>query len=365
MRLISVEEISGYKILPFNLYNENKEIILSAGEAITPGKLLKLRYVASLYTDAMEELDEEYTEIAEEEDLEEEISLDEIQVTEERREKSKGKSIQEYEEDLEKSREIPDLDEDDNSRFPFEMTTYENEMSCIPVKAQLDIKNEYKKAIKTVMKAGPQESKDIYFDIRDLIVEETLSTIDDLIYKSQLKVYGDYNYTHGINVSVLSTALAYKLKLTDAQIKDVALAAMLHDIGKLRIPRDIVDKQSLSSKESKLVQLHPQVGYRILKKEMNLSESVALVALEHHERNDGSGYPYGISGEQISLLSQIVMICDAYDNLTSNRGIIKVRNAKEAVKALLDGGSRWFTPSILYTFVYMSNYNDSLPLAPQ
>ena len=384
MRLISVEEISSYKILPFDLYNENEEIILRAGEEITPGKLLKLRYVSSLYADSTEELEEdviEYQDVESEQDIieestdEDEIYLEEIQIKEPKRRKSqtkpkdpeKEKLAQEYEKKLEETKHKLDYEEGDDepkSSIPFEHITYENELSCIPVKSQLSIKNDYKRAINTVLRDSAEDSKDIYLDVRDQIVEETLLTIDDLIYKSQLKVYGEYNYTHGINVAVLSTALAYKLKLNDSQIKDVALAAMLHDIGKLKIPKEIVEKQTLTSKESKLIQLHPQVGYRILKKEMRLSESIALVALEHHEKNDGSGYPYGISGEQISLYSQIVMICDVYDNLTSNRGLIKVKNSKEAIKTILDGGSKWFTPWILYTFVYMSNYNDTLPLAP-
>jgi HD-GYP domain-containing protein (c-di-GMP phosphodiesterase class II) len=230
------------------------------------------------------------------------------------------------------------------------------------VESQSQIKKQFKRAFNLALNESMEQCKEIYCDVRDVIVEETLSAVNNIIYKSQLKVYGDYNYTHGLNVSISSTLLAHKLGLNDEKIKDIALAAILHDIGKTRIPADIISKPILTAKENKLLQLHPQIGYRIIKREMGLPEHIALVSLEHHEKNDGSGYPYGISSDLISLASQIIMVCDAFDNIISNRGTVKVKNGKEAMRMLLEHGSRWFTPNILYTFIYMSNYNDTLPI---
>lgn len=375
MRQISVEEISSYKKLPFNLYNENGEVIMSAGELITPGKLLKLRYIVNIFSDGDAEIDEiiesdKSLEDYAEEDEDQSIDLQRVQISESDETPEKDRNFPKGEEEDKQYRERENIDYEDNideddRYYPYEDSAYENKLSCLAVRTQQSIKNQFKKAVTSVAKDDIKKSKEIYIDTRDQVVEETLLVVDDLIYKSQLKVYGEHDYVHSLNVAILSTVLAHKLKLSEAQIKDIALAAMLHDIGKLRLPKDILDKQTLTTKESKLIQLHPQIGYRIIKKEMGLPENIAIVALEHHERNDGSGYPYGTSGELISLQSQIIMICDAYDNMTSNRGSIKVKNSKEAIKVLLDGGSRWFTPNILYTFVYMSNYDDNIPLAPQ
>ncbi len=172
-------------------------------------------------------------------------------------------------------------------------------------------------------------------------------------------MYGDYSYSHGINVAMLSTVLADKLKVGQNLIQEITLAAMLHDIGKFKLPKQVLDKSAPSPAETKLIQLHPRLGYKIIKDELNLSENIAKVALQHHERGDGSGYPYGLSGDRIAFESHIVMVCNIYDDLTSGKSPIKVRNSKEAIKILLEIGSKWFRTDVLYTFVHMTNYNDN------
>jgi HD-GYP domain-containing protein (c-di-GMP phosphodiesterase class II) len=173
---------------------------------------------------------------------------------------------------------------------------------------------------------------------------------------------GEYDSVHNANVSILSALLAAKLDMTEAEINDVALAAMFHDIGKTRIPVDVLKKTNPSTAEVKLIKLHSQMGYKILKREMNMPEAICRVALEHHENNDGSGYPYGVSGDFISVYTQIVSVCNFYDSLTSDRGPVQVKNPKEAVKLMLEMGGKYFMPKVLYTFVHMSNFNDQTPI---
>lgn len=344
MKIVSVDELITQKILPFDLYNDDGDKIFNAGEVLTPGKLLQLRYISVLYRQEFED-EEEFEE-------EPEIYDEDSEEYETGRERPGNRAEDEdYNYTRTKEEKQRDLE-----------TEFENEICCIPVKIQKDIKNTYKKALDTNTQEGAIPNSVLYVDARDRIVDEVLPMIDEVVYKSQLKVYGDYDYSHGVNVSIFSTALAYKLKFNDTQIREIALAAMLHDIGKTRIPKEILDKNQLSVKETKLVQLHPQIGYKIIKKEMGLPDHIAKVALEHHERNDGSGYPYGISGDWISIPSQIIMVCDVYDALTSNRGHVKVKNAKEAMKVMMELGSKWFMPNVLYTFIHMSNYNDTTPL---
>ena len=91
---------------------------------------------------------------------------------------------------------------------------------------------------------------------------------------------------------------------------------------------------------------------------MGLPEEICLVALEHHENNDGSGYPFKLSGEQISELTRVVSLCSFFDDLTSNRTPYKVKNTKEALRVMLEVGTKKFLPELLYQFVNMYNYND-------
>ena len=399
MQVVSVDELVTQKILPFDLYNENGERIFSAGEILTPGKLLQLRYISVIYKEDEEESEvteddvdledlpedeadyddqtyieeEEDSEIADEEsepaDEESEFEDEESEFEDEESEfededliESEIKIVKpetKIKEKPIKSKEIK-KDKDKKESRPFEDII--NDSSCIRPKIQRDIKAVYVKAVETILENDPETKTKLYLEARDRIVDEIIPMVDEVFYRSQLKMLGPFDQSHGINVTILSTILGYKLKLSNSSIRDVALGAMLHDIGKTKIPQEIFLKQTPSVKDTKLIHLHPQIGYKILIKEMNLPEYIAKVALEHHERNDGSGYPYGISGDSISLLSQIVMVCDVYDTLTSNKGFIKVKNSKEALRAMLEKGSKWFIPDVLYTFIHMSNYNDLSPV---
>lgn len=331
MQLISLDELINIKILPFNIYNQNGDLIYTAGEILTPGKLLKLRYIPAIYKDeepqALEDAFEKIDEVEEVEVVEPEAEIEE-----------------------------PSLPEEKSQKL------YTNVKPIIkasmPERSKRTIKSLYTEALEMASDEESHDEAEIFVEVRDKIVEETLPLIDNIIYKSDLKVIGEYDKVHGVNVSILSAALAAKLKFNENQIKDVTLAALLHDIGMLKLPKDILDPP-FNNKKTRLLHLHPQIGYRMIKKDLGLPDYIAKVALEHHEKNDGSGYPFRISRDLISVLSQVVIVCNFYDELMSNKSSIKVKNAKEAIKKMMAIGSKSFTPSILYTFVYMSNYNDT------
>ncbi|MFA6990337.1 MAG: HD domain-containing phosphohydrolase [Candidatus Gastranaerophilaceae bacterium] len=162
--------------------------------------------------------------------------------------------------------------------------------------------------------------------------------------------------------SYLSTVLAQKLGFNQDEISEITLAGLLHDIGKTRLSKEVLNSTNLNPKNQKLYQLHSQVGYKILKNEMDMPENICKVALEHHEKNDGSGYPYGISGDLISRMTQIVSVCDLYDALVSGKASIKITTPKDAIKKIIEAGSSSFSPDILYTFVHMTSFNDNIPI---
>lgn len=335
MQVITVDEIVDKKILPFNLYNENGEKIFSVGEVLTPGKLLQLRHISVLYKD--EDNDETYESLQSSEDIP-------TIKTNNREKKAEDKKSEEYY--LNKQHEL--ITADINSLSPQSNTA----LSRV---TQNKLANIYETTLSAIN--SKTKTPSIFTEARDQLVENILPIVETITHKSKLKLEGKYEKTHGINVAILSIVLASKLKVKESMIGDIALAAMLHDIGKTRIPEEILNKVAPSNKELKIIQLHPQMGYKILKHDLEMPEHICKVALEHHEHSDGTGYPYGISGELISFPSQVVAICNLYDNLVSNKGPVRVANPKEATKHLLTK-TRLFHPEIVYTFIHMTCYND-------
>lgn len=337
MQLISVDELLNHKVLPFDIYNEKGGVIFSAGEILTPGKILQLKYIPKLY---IEDIEEELGDF-DEEDVE----------------------IFDEDEDFTDFKDQEDQEEPDPPKLNPAEAAYVKEIkkSVISEELKSKISNKYKEIMDCFIEDG-SEDPSLCLEVRDNIVDEIIPEVNKILYKSQLKIYGDYYYTHGINVAMLSAVLAHKLKLSNHAVKDITLAAMLHDIGLIRIPQEVLKKPAHTASETKLIQLHPKVGYDIIRNDLQLSEKIALVALQHHEKADGSGYPLGISGNFISIESHIVSICNVYDQLTSGRGEVKVKNPKEAIKHILDLGTKCFKSDVLYTFVHMTNYNDYAPI---
>ncbi|OEZ63487.1 cyclic di-GMP phosphodiesterase response regulator RpfG [Janthinobacterium sp. HH103] len=143
---------------------------------------------------------------------------------------------------------------------------------------------------------------------------------DVLLGLARLKSADNYTYMHSVAVCALMTALARELGLAPEQVRSAGLAGLLHDIGKMAVPSAILNKPgSLSEAEFSSVRAHPAAGHRMLQ-EVGEIDPVALdVCLHHHEKLDGSGYPKGLRGEEISLFARMGAICDVYDAITSNR----------------------------------------------
>lgn len=141
-----------------------------------------------------------------------------------------------------------------------------------------------------------------------------------LLGLARLKTADNYTYMHSVAVCALMTALAKELELAPEQVRSAGLAGLLHDIGKMAVPSAILNKPgSLSDAEFSSVRAHPAAGHRMLL-EVDEIDPVALdVCLHHHEKLDGSGYPKGLCGEEISLYARMGAICDVYDAITSNR----------------------------------------------
>ena len=380
MQLVSVNELADQKIFSVDLYNEDGEKLFSAGEIITPGKLMQLRSLNAIYSKESEEevakiekttisdVDNNIEDLSFQKNIEENTppwvveSLDqkkneEFKNTEIEEDETFSKdefSAEEYSDDV--SDNVLEI-EIDEQLFNKQINLY----SIITPENQIKMKKSFSRAMNDFKRKTPVKKVDLFLKTRDLILEIIIPILDSMIYKSQLKLIGEYDDIHGLNVAIMVAALTIKMKMTESEINDIVLAALLHDIGKTRIDDSILKKTNLSTQDVNLLNLHTQIGYKILHKDFHLSEPICKVALEHHENNDGSGFPYGLSGDLIGFQSQIVNICNFYDNLTSERLNYPVKNTKDVQKIILEIGSKNFLSGILYTFINMSNYNDSRP----
>ena len=137
---------------------------------------------------------------------------------------------------------------------------------------------------------------------------------------SKLKAFDEYTYTHCINVSILAVILGKKLGYSREKLENIGMAGMFHDVGKAVISSAILNKPGkLTDEEMNIMRTHPLHGYKILKEQPNIPEDVIRGAVEHHEKYDGSGYPRGLKGDQISDIARLLAVVDVYDALTSKR----------------------------------------------
>ena len=152
------------------------------------------------------------------------------------------------------------------------------------------------------------------------IAESVMRNPGALIGLARLKTVDDYTYMHSVAVCALMIALARQLGLDDEQTRQVGMAGLLHDIGKMAIPTGILQKPGkLTDAEFVSVKEHPAAGLRMLLEAQGITDIVRDVCVHHHEKMDGSGYPYGLAGDGISLYARMGAVCDVYDAITSNR----------------------------------------------
>lgn len=156
------------------------------------------------------------------------------------------------------------------------------------------------------------------------VVEEISASVSRnegaLISLLRLKNKDDYTYMHSVAVSAMMIALAKELNLSDAEVKQLGMAGLLHDLGKAAISIDVLNKPgALTDDEFSQVKLHPERGYDLLLK-AGINDAVVLdVCLHHHEKVSGTGYPHQLKGDEISLYAKMGAVCDVYDAITSNR----------------------------------------------
>ena len=161
-----------------------------------------------------------------------------------------------------------------------------------------------------------------------------------------------YTYTHSINVGMYCMVFGIQTNMSDADSLELGLGGMLHDVGKIKIPREIIDKNGkLTDSEFEEVKKHCVFGEEMLTEMMCYGERVIEVAGQHHERFAGRGYPKDIGGDAISHFSRICKVMDVYDALTTRRSYKKAMTPLEAFKVMKNDMEGHFDPKIFADFV--------------
>lgn len=186
----------------------------------------------------------------------------------------------------------------------------------------------------------------------DSLIDEIIDNDNILARIRELEEKDDYTFNHSLNVSMLATMLGKWMRYSQKQIKQLAIAGLFHDIGKLKINDNIINKPGkLTDEEFKKIKEHSIYGYNILKETVGISKNISLAVLQHHEREDGSGYPLGLKGNQIHEYAKIIAICDTYDAMTSNRVYKSKKSPFFAAEILRDEGFNILDPKMTRVFL--------------
>lgn len=197
---------------------------------------------------------------------------------------------------------------------------------------------------------------------RTVDTADILSTVDDIadvlihdlsafISVTRLKSKDDYTYTHSVAVCALMISLAQEMGEPAKAVRELGMAGLLHDVGKVAVPDDILRKTGpLTAAEVAEVERHTTHGHAMLSQAADIPPVALDVALHHHERPDGTGYPFGLTGEAISRATRMASICNVYDALTSIRDDRRGLSPMEAITAM-EASVGEFDPDLLFRFM--------------
>ncbi|MBP9907500.1 MAG: HD-GYP domain-containing protein [Rhodoferax sp.] len=173
-----------------------------------------------------------------------------------------------------------------------------------------------------------------------------------IISLARLKTADDYTYMHSVAVCAMMVALAKQLGLDDAQTRSCGMAGLLHDLGKVAMPVDVLNKPGkLTEAEFDIMKQHPGEGHKMLLAGSGVDPVALDVVLHHHEKTSGTGYPKGLKGDQISLYSKMGAVCDVYDAITSNRPYKAGWDPAESLRKMAEWANGHFDLMIFQAFV--------------
>ncbi len=191
-----------------------------------------------------------------------------------------------------------------------------------------------------------------FSEVAASIVAELICNRDTLVHLTDIRSYDDYTFAHSVNVCILSVLMGTSRCYNEHKLKELALGALLHDVGKILVPIEVLNKPGrLTAQEFNIVKEHAQLGFELLRKQQDQVPLLAChVAFQHQEKLDGSGYPRQLKGQEIHEYARIVAVADVYDALTSDRPYRKGMLPHEAYEIMMASGKTHFDEELLQKF---------------
>lgn len=193
------------------------------------------------------------------------------------------------------------------------------------------------------------------FQVENIIndILESLKNNEGVLYNiTELMGTDMHTYNHSVNVAVLAILTARTLGFCENDIKEIGLGSLLHDLGKIKLESEILNKEDfLNKEEANLMKKHVDYGYEMVKDDLSISYIVKQIIYSHHEYLDGSGYPRGLKGKELLDYSKIVTICDEFDTMTSVKHGKKKMSTYEALELLSSKTLEKLDANILSKFI--------------
>ncbi len=216
----------------------------------------------------------------------------------------------------------------------------------------------YAEARRTVEEIFASVRAGAQIDVRRVkaVVQDMIGSIfrnrDALLSLARIKDYDAYTYQHSLNVATLALNLGVAVGVLEDELFRMGVGALLHDIGKTRIPDSIVRKPGrLTDEEFRVVRQHTVLGAQLLLAHRGVPEDSVAAALNHHERFDGSGYPRGLSGHGIGKFGLLCAVCDVYDAMTTTRPYQQAFSPAATLRRLYEWSGRFFHPVYVQKFI--------------
>ena len=209
-----------------------------------------------------------------------------------------------------------------------------------------------KEMIEKYCREGKTDNSGIMKSVNSL-VDDVLSNKNILINVAEIRASDNSVYSHSVNVCILSTIIGIHMGYNMLKLKDIATGAILHDIGKAKIKNDKKITSEFNNNEeldSYIELMHPKVGGDFLEEQNFCSVYAKVAVLMHHERIDGSGYPFKLKGDEISEIAKIVSICDVFDNLVSGKGGEEPKPVYEVIEYLFAMSEFYFDSEMVKKF---------------
>ncbi len=186
----------------------------------------------------------------------------------------------------------------------------------------------------------------------DPMIDSMMRNPDACVWLARMKSKDSYTYRHSVSCSIWAVALGRQLGLPKQDLKTLAQGGLLFDIGKVKLPEDLLTKQTrLTQEEFALVKSHVAEGVELLRHTTDVTRHILQMAEHHHERHDGSGYPKGLKGDDIPVFARIIGLIDCYDAITSERPYAKPMSPSEAVRNLYEWRDIDFQAEVVEEFI--------------